>query len=355
MTMYLPIQEWPEADRIALQRAFNPRGRFDKSKGRGDHLAPSTRKALVLAYRRWLWFLQTTYPDALAMQPGDRVTRERVEAFVDHFGPSVRAITPATAVEKLHYALHLIAPEVDCGWLKKAANRLRSGSHAIDRFNNLVRAHRTLDYGIELMEAALTMPATPHRDREIQFRDGLLIALLSVWPIRRRSLAALTVTDHVERHDDGVDLVLHPEDTKGGREESFRLPDMLVPYFRRYIEVIRPRLLIGDHRHDHLWLSFRGTPLGDSSIYLRVSKLIFQKFGKRMNVHDFRRAAATFFAIDAPEMIGIIPGALQHASPEVAEQHYNLARGAAASRRFAAFQKVQKARLRRPAGDRRNG
>jgi hypothetical protein len=48
-----------------------------------------------------------------------------------------------------------------------------------------------------------------------------------------------------------------------------------------------------------------------------------------MGLHDFRRAAATFIATDAPAL-------LQHASPEVSEQHYNLAKSVEASRRFAA-------------------
>ena len=55
-----------------------------------------------------------------------------------------------------------------------------------------------------------------------------------------------------------------------------------------------------------------------------------------MGLHDFRRAAATFIAMDAPDKIGLIPGVLQHASPDVSEQHYNLARSVEASRRFAA-------------------
>jgi hypothetical protein len=57
-------------------------------------------------------------------------------------------------------------------------------------------------------------------------------------------------------------------------------------------------------------------------------------------------AAATFIATDAPELIGLVPGALQHASPDVAEQHYNLARSVEASRRFAAHLAKTRARLR---------
>jgi hypothetical protein len=55
-----------------------------------------------------------------------------------------------------------------------------------------------------------------------------------------------------------------------------------------------------------------------------------------MSLHDFRRAAATFLAMDAPEKIGLIPGMLQHVKSEVSEQHYNLARSMQAGRRFAA-------------------
>jgi integrase len=345
MSRYLPVPAWPDADRVALQRAFEPRDLFDERSGGGAHLAVSTRQGIIYAYRRWLGFLAIVFHDTLALPLAERVNPERVKAFVEHFGPSVRVISVALVVEKLHSALRLIAPETDWHWLKAIANRLRAGARPIDRFDRLVRTDQILVYGIELMDQALTMPATPHRDREIQYRDGLILALLSVWPIRRRSLAALTVTDHIERHEESFDLLLHPEDNKARRTESFRLPDLLVPCFGRYLEEIRPHLLINGQQHDRMWVSYRGTPLSDSSIYLRVSKLIARKFGKVMGIHDFRRSAATFLAIDTPELVGLTPGVLQHASPDVAEQHYNLARGATASRRFAAFQKKQKTRL----------
>jgi hypothetical protein len=65
-----------------------------------------------------------------------------------------------------------------------------------------------------------------------------------------------------------------------------------------------------------------------------------------MSLHDFRRAAATFLAMDAPEKIGLIPGVLQHASPEVGERHYNLARSVHAGQRFTAHLAEAKNRLR---------
>ena len=65
-----------------------------------------------------------------------------------------------------------------------------------------------------------------------------------------------------------------------------------------------------------------------------------------MGLHDFRRAAATFIATDAPEKIGLIQGVLQHASLDVSEQHYNLARSVEASRRFAAHLARTRAKLK---------
>jgi hypothetical protein len=70
------------------------------------------------------------------------------------------------------------------------------------------------------------------------------------------------------------------------------------------------------------------------------------RFGKAMGLHDFRRAAATFIATHAPAKIGLIPGVLHHASPDVSEQHYNLAHSVEASRRFAAHLSRVRARLK---------
>jgi integrase/recombinase XerD len=79
-----------------------------------------------------------------------------------------------------------------------------------------------------------------------------------------------------------------------------------------------------------------GRPLAGSSIYSIVRRETVKAFGKAMGLHDFRRASATYLAMVAPEKVGLIPGVLQHASPDVGERHYNLARSVEASRRLAA-------------------
>ena len=113
----------------------------------------------------------------------------------------------------------------------------------------------------------------------------------------------------------------------------------------RYLKEMRPAL-VGADKHDGLWASYQGRPLDAGRLYDIVRARIIAKFGKEMCVHDFRRAASTFLAMEAPDKIGLIPGVLQHASPEVGERHYNLARSVQAGRRFAAHLANAKNKLR---------
>ena len=167
---------------------------------------------------------------------------------------------------------------------------------------------RTLDFGIELMDAALTLPLSDgHKHREIQYRDGLLLVVLTIWPVRRRGLAALTVSRHLEFDDAGVNILLYPVDTKSWRAESIGVPEQLLPYLTRYLKEIRP-ILLGRSCHDGFWASYKECSLSAGRLYDIVRTRIVGKFGKDMCLHDFRRAAATFLAMDAPEKIGLILG-----------------------------------------------
>jgi hypothetical protein len=92
--------------------------------------------------------------------------------------------------------------------------------------------------------------------------------------------------------------------------------------------------------------SYQECPPCADQLYNIVRARIIAKFGKDMCVHDFRRAAATFLAMNAPEQIGLIPGVLQHASPDPGERHYNLKRTMQAFRRNAAHLANARNRLR---------
>ena len=342
---HLPESQWPAADRLAFEAAFRPGDLFDETGGAGARLAEASRKYIRMGYRRWLGFLHAAHPDDLLRPPADRISRERVRDFVACLSSDMRPSSVALTIQSLCYAARLIAGERDWRWLSAIKARLVARARPRDRFPRLVPPCQTLDFGIELMDQALILPVTSRKTRELQYRDGLLLALLSLWPIRRRSLAALTVSRHIEIEDGAINFLLHPADTKSKRSESFRAPEPLLPYVKRYLKDIRPRLL-GPRPHDGFWASYRHGTLTAGRLYDIARARLAKRFGKDMCLHDFRRAAATYLAMDAPEQIGLIPGVLQHASTEIGERHYNLANAIKASQRFAQHLASNKNKLR---------
>jgi len=99
------------------------------------------------------------------------------------------------------------------------------------------------------LDSPATAPARPganrRLEREVAYRDGLLLALLAACPLRRRSLALLEVGRHLVRGTDGYRLRLGPAETKNGTAYGAPLPASLAPWLDRYLGEVRPRLLGG--------------------------------------------------------------------------------------------------------------
>ncbi len=344
---HLPLTEWPVDDRRLFDAALTPGDIFDEERAGGAHFSKGTRKSLIYAWRRWLGFLKAMHPTALEWPAAEHITPSLVRAYIETLDTEVSATSVATMVAHFYCGARLVAPDHDWSWFEGLKRRLQARAHSEDRFERLVPPHQTLDLGIALMETADTLPASARKEREIQFRDGLIIAVLSLWPIRRRSIAALTLLRHVHRvaGDEHIEILLFPEDTKSKREESWPVPVILRPYLRRYLDEVRPRLL-GGKNHDALWVGLGGRPLHDGGISLAVGRRTKKEYGQAMAPHDFRRSAATFLAAEAPEKVGLVPGILQHATPETGDRYYNLARSVSASRRHVATLSALKSRLR---------
>ena len=92
-----------------------------------------------------------------------------------------------------------------------------------------------------------------------------------------------------------------------------------------------------------------GHPLSAGGLYALVCRHTAKAYGLAMSLHDFRRAAATFIAMDAPDMVGLTPGILQHATPETSDRYYNLSRSMSASRRHSETLSALRTRLRQVA------
>src|SRR5436190_8149734 len=90
---HLPVNEWPQADRAAFRAAYEPGDLFDGTAGPGAHLAEGTRRMIGFGYRRWLGLLKANYPEDLLVPPAERITPERVRAFIDHLSAETKPST----------------------------------------------------------------------------------------------------------------------------------------------------------------------------------------------------------------------------------------------------------------------
>ncbi len=232
---HLPVKDWPEADLEAFQHAYAPGDIFDEDRAPGAHHSEVWRRMIRTTWRRWLGFLTEHYPANLMKAPTERITPETTRAFVEHLSAEVRPTTVAMSVAHLYAAARPIAPAIDWRWLASLKARLAGRASPQDRFECLVPPWHTLDFGIEMMEEAASLRSA-RSQRELHYRDGLLIAFMSALPLRRRNISALTVTRHLEFDAAGVNILLYPEDTKSKRAESFRVPDTLLPYLLSYLK-----------------------------------------------------------------------------------------------------------------------
>ena len=190
---HLPKLLWPDEDRRRLDAAFAPGDLFDEDAPPGGHLAAGTRRHIETGYRRWLGFLSVFHPGDLSLGAEERITPQRVRDFVTLLQKEVRDSTIASILDGVYCAARLIAPALDWVWLASVERNMHARSMPLDRLEQLQAPWDICDLGLSLMDEARDRPADPHFVREVAFRDGLVLALLSLWPIRRRSIAALTI------------------------------------------------------------------------------------------------------------------------------------------------------------------
>jgi integrase/recombinase XerD len=87
---HLPVREWPEADLDAFTSAYESGDVFDDTAGPGAHLSDASRTMIKSFYCRWLGFLKAKHPDVLSISPSERITPERLRAFVEDLSANMR-------------------------------------------------------------------------------------------------------------------------------------------------------------------------------------------------------------------------------------------------------------------------
>jgi integrase len=300
----------------------------------GARLTKASRQTYQLAWRRFLGFLSTHEPTALELPPAERLTIGRVRGFVADVKATKSPTSVARLVDALYHAARIMVLEHDWGWLRTVATRLCAAAPEQSGTRPIITSVQLLALGQQLMEESRPPMGTPiNRTDALRYRDGLIFAFLAFVPIRPKNLTALEIGRHLVREGDLWFVIIPGKEAKTGTAIEFPIPELLESYLAFYLDVARPRLL-RDSTREALWVNSQGGPLS----YLLISRIISQHSRDRLGVHvtphDARDAAATTWALAAPDRIGVARDLLAHRDLRTTIKHYNRAKGVEASRTY---------------------
>ena len=143
------------------------------------------------------------------------------------------------------------------------------------------------------------MPQGVSKADAFDYRDGLLIALLALIPLRRRTLAALRIGQQLVKSGDLWELDIPAQDIKGRRPLDYPISFDLSRRIDLYLGQFRCRIP-GAAEHDGLWPSNKGRPMDAGTIYDTVRRRTRAAFGFPVNLHRFRLAAGTLLVNPRP-------------------------------------------------------
>lgn len=334
--IYLPFGSWPAEDHARWQAAFKTGDRFDGS-GPGSHLAEATRRNLFITYARFLRFVAENRQDLLDLRPDARIDPAIVADYVAWRRRSCGDGMVAVDLQGLRGALRLICPGVDWSWLLTISKRIAAAAPRKPRKYHLVTSERLYALGIELMDHAVADAEAAGRISKahaFEYRDGLVIALLALIPLRSRTLVALRVGKHLVKTGDLWALDIPAADTKTRRPLDFPIAKELCDRIELYLQRFRRRIPCAD-THTGLWASNKRRPMSAIAIYAAVRRHSKKAFGFGVTLHRFRHAAASFWSIRHPVNVRGAKDLLGQASFGITEKHYIMGQSRLAGRALA--------------------
>jgi integrase/recombinase XerD len=338
MTFVQPHAQWPCSDRAMWDALCKEAGPLDEPGGLA-HLRQTSRDTLEARYARWLRWMAIDDPKALSLRPSERASVPRLQAWLDALGHT-RPMSRLMYIDGVLRILREVAPEQD--WsiqlrLLAHIKRIAGRGDPTRKNGRILSSGVLLDAGLRLATAIANDASTPLARMKHQ-RDGTMIALLAVLPMRRRSFCELAIDQSVHVSTTEIMISLSSDMTKTGVPWEAIVPRQVELVLRHYIDNVRPALLArGSLSHDILWVGKKGEILGMSYIGSLIGSLTLTLTGKRVPPHFFRDAAATTLARISPESAQLIRPVLAHSGFRTAERHYIHARTIDAGREYASL------------------
>jgi integrase len=340
----MPLSKWPASHRETWEAIFRPGLRLRKG-GAASRYAEVSREDFARRYGAFLDFLQRSGLLDPFAGPAAQVTPQNVELYIAELKGRVRSVTVWNCIYKLRMAARLLDPKADFAWLSEIEQDLALVMDPRSKFDRVVLAQRLVQAGLTLVSEAEAFSRYPFK-RAIGIRNGLLIALLAVCPIRIKNYAALEIGATFKEEQGNWWIALPYGSTKTDTADQRPVPDYLQEAVELYLTESRP-VLIGSHQATNsLWISSRtGRRYTTKNLGTQISKITLETIGIDVSPHLFRTAAATTSACYGTDMPYLGSAVLGHTNSRDTEEHYIRTTTLNAAKDYAAI-----LRRRRPPG-----
>jgi integrase len=322
----LPIEFWPEADRRAWMSACQPSQRLKRG-GAGSHLKPITLSDLA---RRYGYFLDCINRRGL-LDPnkaaGGHVTPENVDTYLEELTARVGSVTVQGSICKLRRACELVDPACDMSWLADIEKDLALVMRPRSKADRWVLTEVLVEAGLTLIAEAENSRRMSKLGQARQVRNGLMVAMLAMHPIRLKNFVDLEIGRNFVEIKGSWWIVLSASETKEGRPDERRIDDLLQPALDRYLKKNRPELAGAVQSNvTALWLSSNdGSPMTYDGVARAITETTRSTVGVAVSPHLFRTAIASSAAIHGGANPHLASALLHHTDSGVTEAHYNRA------------------------------
>jgi site-specific recombinase XerD len=327
----LPIEFWPEADRRAWRAACQPSQRLKRG-GAGSHMKAITLDDLARRYGYFLDFMSRQGLLDLAKAAGSHVTPKNVDAYLEEITARVGSVTVQGSIYKLRRACALLDPARDLSWLADIEKDLALMMRPRSKANRWVLTEVLVEAGLTLIAEAESSRKMSKLGQARQVRNGLMVAMLAMHPVRLKNFASLEIGRNFIEIKGSWWIVLSASETKEDRPDERRVDDLLQPALDRYLKKHRPVLAGTSPSVAALWLSSNdGNPMTYDGVARAITDTTRSTVGVAVSPHLFRTAIASSAAIHGGVNPRLASALLHHTDARVTEAHYIRASSLSAS------------------------
>ena len=250
--------------------------------------------------------------------PAAYVTSEYVHPYIAELRKRVSSVTLHGSIAKLRRMAELLKPEADFDWLSEIENDLALDMIPASKFDRIIETDRIVLAGLALMEEAKNTITRTRLQRAQVYRNGLMIALLAMCPIRLKNLSNLTIGKNFVKIGEGWCIALSAKETKERRADERPVPTLLTRYIDTYLKTYRPAF--GDFGQQ-IWLG-RDGPLTYHGVERIITDTTRMTLGIPISPHLFRSCAASTAYMHGNDFPHLATALLNHRGLKTTQDHY---------------------------------